>query len=330
MLKVENINKTFSELELNSRDENGYIDLDSIYLCQGIESREKIGNPNRSKNWIRFNDGRVFLMKQENILMEERNASVYSELIVESLASQVGIEAAHYDLYKKDGIYGVLSEYCLNPNEGMYSFDSLVGKGADSENSIEVVDSIKLQENIIDFLKQEGLTKSEIKKMLIDFQKRMVFDIFTLNADRHTENISFRVKNNNGTMSIDLAPIYDNENSLLLDLDMSTLDSLCSNVHALKTSANLISPKIAIVEDRDSTSEEIWKTTLDSYCEVDEVYDFIMQCYDELDVDKAITDVEEKIHAKVPDNIKNVAKYAFAYRKIEINKVMCMEDKMLT
>ena len=329
MLVTSSVDCSFESVQ-QKRDDRGYIDLTGIDIDVNPESREKVGNENREKNWLKFSDGRTFLLKEENIITDERNASVYAELIIEELAKQAGIETAHYDLYKKDGKYGVLSEYCLKENEEMFSLDSLIGKGADSEFSAENVDAIKLQENMIEFLKREGLTKKQIIPLIIEFQKRMVFDIFTLNADRHTENISFRVKHTDNGMEIDFAPIYDNENSLMLDMDEYTIDSLAKSPYALKDASDFVAPKIAVLDDFDETNDKIWRGTLDRYCEIDEVYDYMMDLYDTLDIDEAFAKVEERIGAKIPENVEKVARNSLDYRKREIDKVMCMDDFSLT
>ena len=326
MLVTSNVNCSYENLSDINRDEQGYIDLTGLDIDLDPNSREKVGNEFREKNWVKFSDGRIFLLKEENIITDERNASVYAELIVEELAKQAGIETAHYDLYKKDGKYGVLSEYCLKDNEEMFSLDSLIGKGADSEYSVENVDSMKLQENMIEFLKNEGLTKEQIVPLIIDFQKRMVFDLFTLNADRHTENISFRVKNQKEGMTIDFAPMYDNENSLMLDMDEYTINSLLMSPYALKSASDFIAPKIAFIESPAEKNDEIWKKTLDKYLEIEEIYDYTMDLYDTLDIDKAIDVVEKRINAKIPENAKGLAKKVFTSRKREIDRVMCMDE----
>lgn len=331
MLVTSKANSSFSEISSKNRDENGYIDISGINFKFDPESREKIGMVDREKNWIRFNDGRVFLLKEEISYGAERTASVYSELIVEELAKQAGLECAHYDLYKKDEKFGVLSEYCLKEGEEMFSLESLIGQGALCEFDSEKTDAIRLQENMIEFLKNEGLEKNEIKKLIVDFQKRMVFDLFMLHSDRHTENISFRTRcDNEGNVSIDLAPVYDNENCLLLDMDETTLNMLSQDIRAIKKSTSMIAPKIAIVEDSFSSNEQIWQETLDEYCGVDQVYDYLMDLYDVLDIDDAFKKVEERIRAPIPQTIKEVAKYAFEYRKREIDKVMCLQYEGLT
>ena len=330
MLVTSDINENFSSISNNNRDSNGYIDLSLVEINYNPNSREKVGMPDREKNWVKFGDGRVFLLKEENILDEERNATVYAELIVEELAKQAGIEAAHYDLYKKDGKYGVLSEYCLKENEEMYSLESLIGMNTESEFDFEKTDVIALQENMMEFLKNEGLTKQQIRKMLINFQKRMVFDLFIAHSDRHTENISFRVKNDGEQVAIDFAPIYDNENSLLLDMDESTLDALAGNMRAMREPTDIIAPKIANVLDEQRTNSQIWRDTLEDYCEVDEVYDYMMFLYDTLNIDSALQSVEDRIEAKIPESVKLVAKYSFEYRRKNIDRVMCMDDINLT
>ena len=66
MLVTSKILQKFSNISLNARDKNGFIDLTNIDIQLQKDSREKLGVENREKNWIEFSDGRVFLLKEYN------------------------------------------------------------------------------------------------------------------------------------------------------------------------------------------------------------------------------------------------------------------------
>ena len=114
-------NYSLADLE-EFRDEMGFIDLSKTDIEFTDKSKEIMGNQNRIKNWVKFKDTKV-LIKGEIILDEERNYGIYAELIVEEIANQLGIQAAHYDLVKMiddkgKQTYGVLSVSIVDPEKG--------------------------------------------------------------------------------------------------------------------------------------------------------------------------------------------------------------------
>ena len=113
------IKSKYSIEELDKlRDQNGYIDISKTDISlEGTEndpSREKMGNTDRFKNWVDFLGTKV-LLKEEVKLEDKRNFGIYSELIMEELAKQMGLEAARTDLIKYNDRYGISSEMILNP-----------------------------------------------------------------------------------------------------------------------------------------------------------------------------------------------------------------------
>ena len=311
---------TKEELE-KYRDQEGFIDLDKLNVNFPAESRERMGNPNRDKNWIDFN-GKKALYKEAVKLDDEENSSIYAELIIEELAKQADIKTAHCDLVKLNGKPGILSYSVINEDEELHSLNSFIGETKDSEEYFDTVDLVDMLKKTVEYLGNEGLSKEETRKIIVDMQKLLAFDTFIMATDRHTENISF-VRDVQGNIS--LAPIYDNENSLMLDMNNSLLDDLAKSPQGIKVSCDFIDPKIAIIPDEGEESKLLWKDTLNELCGNDDVYDFMMDCYDNLDIEVAIENVEERIGAELPDRVKIVATNAFNFRKKEIDKVMCME-----
>lgn len=302
------------------RDTNGFIDLDALNLSFPEESRERMGNPNREKNWISFN-GEKALYKEEVMLDDKDNGTVYAELIVEELAKQVGIETARTDLVKKNGKKGILSYSILEEGEELHSLHSLIGDTKDSEEYFYVVDLIDMLKKTISVLGEEGNARENSESVVKNIEKRLAFDMYIMATDRHTENISL-IMDKEGNLKN--APLYDNENSLMLDMDMEVLEKLASSPTSLKTSADFVDPKVALIPEDDGISESLWKDTLDLLSTDDDVSDFIAECFDRLDIEEAIDSVETKIHAEIPYVIKTVAINGFKYRKQEIDKLMCL------
>lgn len=316
-------NISFEELE-NYRDKEGYINLDELNLEFTEESREKIGNENRIKNWVDFS-GVEALIKGECKIDNKRNGGIYSELIVEELAKQAGLETAYYDLVKVKGEYGVLSKNILtHDNDDLITLQSLIGNTKFNEEYPEITDYIEVEDKLYKSLKFEELEKDNIRKIMNDFRKQSAFFIMICSIDMHPENISLITYINPETKQKKqrVAPIYDTEASLMLDIDLNILERIQKNGLGLQRNVNMQDPKIAVLEGEYS---ELWKNTLDTLLEDDEIYDFVMDCYDNLNIHKAIQNVEKKIKAPLPQVVKKTATYVYEFRKKEIGKIIYPE-----
>ncbi len=316
-------NISFEELE-NYRDKEGYINLDELNLEFTEESREKIGNENRIKNWVDFS-GVEALIRGECKIDNKRNGGIYSELIVEELAKQAGLETAYYDLVKVKGEYGVLSKNILtHDNDDLITLQSLIGNTKFNEEYPEITDYIEVEDKLYKSLKFEELEKDNIRKIMNDFRKQSAFFIMICSIDMHPENISLITYINPETKQKKqkLAPIYDTESSLMLDIELNILERIQKNGLGLQRNVNMQDPKIAVLEGEYS---ELWKNTLDTLLEDDEVYDFVMDCYDNLNIHKAIQNVEKKIKAPLPQVVKTTATYVYEFRKKEIGKIIYSE-----
>lgn len=316
-------NISFEELE-NYRDKEGYINLDELNLEFTEESREKIGNENRIKNWVDFS-GVEALIRGECKIDNKRNGGIYSELIVEELAKQAGLETAYYDLVKVKGEYGVLSKNILtHDNDDLITLQSLIGNTKFNEEYPEITDYIEVEDKLYKSLKFEELEKDNIRKIMNDFRKQSAFFIMICSIDMHPENISLITYINPETKQKKqkLAPIYDTESSLILDIELNILERIQKNGLGLQRNVNMQDPKIAVLEGEYS---ELWKNTLDTLLEDDEVYDFVMECYDNLNIHKAIQNVEKKIKAPLPQVVKTTATYVYEFRKKEIGKIIYPE-----
>lgn len=316
-------NFSFEDLE-QYRDEEGFIDLDKLNIELTEESREKVGNVNRIKNWIEFS-GVKTLIKGECDIDGKRNAGIYAELIVEELAKQVGLPSAYYDLVKIQGQYGVLSKSILKSEyDDLHTLQSFIGDTNYNEDYPELSDYIEVEEKLYEALKDEELEKSNIKKIIKDFRKQTAFFLMICSVDKYAENISLISYINPETKEKKerLAPIYDSECSFMLDMDLETLEKIQKNGLGLQRNVNMLDPKIAVLEGDYSSP---WRNTLDILCDDDEIYDFITESMDNIDIKSAIKSVEEKIKAPVPELIKSTVKYVYKFRKNEIEKILYPE-----
>ena len=322
-------NYSLADLE-EFRDEMGFIDLSKTDIEFTDKSKEIMGNQNRIKNWVKFKDTKV-LIKGEIILDEERNYGIYAELIVEEIANQLGIQSAHYDLVKMiddkgKQTYGVLSVSIVDPEKGeqLETLRDIIGD--EPENS-KFPDAISYEFTITKLrekLTLDGYEKEQIDKVLEDYKKITGFTISILDTDRHSENFAFIKNKENGKDKIRLSPIFDSEASLMLDNDISTIEMLLEDYTGLKNSVDITQPKIGLVRSKqDGGLESFWKDTLEEITQDDEVYEY---CSDVLskrvDMDIVLENVENKIKASLPENVRMIAKYAYNCRNEEMINVL--------
>ena len=325
----------FAIEELNAfRDSKGFIDLSKAGIRFTPSSREIIGNPNRVKNWVNFN-GQKALVKGEAILESERNYGIYGELIAEEVAKKLGLETAHYDLIKsvdENGktFLGVLSESMRNINQGerLESLRSIIGdEPVESGQFIDMTSLDYTLNKLQQVLSLDGVSQEQIDQVLLDYKKRLTLSIATLDTDKHVENIAFIRKKVDGQETIKLSPNFDSEASFLLDTDISTIKKLLNDYEALKQSANVADPRIGTLVSRDEGGlDSVWMDTLEMLCEDDEIYDFYAEQLEApLDMDEIFESVEKRIHAKIPEEAKLLAKYTYKTRNEDMQKVMSGE-----
>ena len=302
------------------RDNRGFlqIDIDDIRP----EELEMMGSEDKTKFWVEFSDGSSALIKVEN---EKQTAGFYAELIVEKLAEQVGLEHAKNDLVMYNGKEGIISKSIIEENEKLYTLNSILDKkDIEKIGLADTEDLYSVCKAFIKWMGRIGLSREKSEKMLEDFQKQMVFDLFVMGEDTHLENIS--IIRNNDTKEYRISPKYDSECSLMLDRDIETLKKLADgyNFEGIKFATENIYPKIALVpeEKEDCTGEEIYKYTFSQYIEDDDVGDFAYDCCEKLNIKAAIEEVEKQIGAPIPDEIKLNLIVGFNHRKQELNEVM--------
>ena len=329
----ENIESEFSKYTLdeleNFRDENGFIDLSKAGVVLTDKSREKIGNQNRIKNWVNFN-GVKCLIKGENILDNERNYGIYAELIVEEMGKSLGIDMAHYDLIKildenNKYVYGVLSVSMLNDGECLLSLRDIIGDEEENSTFVDTTSYDFTINKLNDNLPLYKLSKEEVFDVIKELKKRMAFSLLVLETDKHTENYSF-LKSDNSKLR--LSPNYDSEASLLLDNDISVVSMLLDDYIALKkTTTSIAQPRIGNVRKvEEGGFNSLWKDTLEDLIEDDDVYDYcsvVLNC--NIDMEKIFENIEKRIKAKLPEQVKLLSKYAYECRKKEFDEIVLGE-----
>ena len=349
-----------NELEKYRDKNSGRIDIDALLEENSVSKITELrGASNKEKDWLKLEDTDV-LIRTENLDSEGAIYTTYAELIFEELAKQVDIPCAHYDLVKYKGKNGVLSQNVVNKNESLVLMDDLLNC-TNREHDIGDDQNIHVEDAINSFYtfynEYNDFSKEEYKKMSKDFLNMAIFDIYTMSTDRHAENmgIIFSVKGDKS--SARLAPMFDNECSLMLDSPEEKIEKLLKNRMSLMSYAELESQKIYYTEDyendtyegedifndfldnmlkqngTDTNERSDWQTTIYNISELGESQmEFIKKCDKNLNIDEALKSVEERIGVKLPEKLCEFASATFNTRKLLINEELMLykldEEKM--
>lgn len=310
------------------RDEEGFIIMDEVLASKDFETlRETRGSQNREKFWITFDDAKIML-RTSNLDSENAKYTNYSELIVEELAKQVDIPCAHYDLIKYKGQKGVYTKSVLEKkNESLILAKTLLDQTETEDEYVSSVSIDDLFKSYSTFKKYDDVSKEQISKMCGDTAKVAIFEIFTMATDSHSENIGYVYYSDGKEKNIRLSPLFDNECSLMLDQPMESIDKMLNDKMTLKRYVELQNQLITIPESQRDDSYFDWEDTLFYLCDDYEIcMEFAEKCLKNLNIEKAMENVEERIHAKLPDKLKEFASICFNTRKQMVEKDLCFED----
>lgn len=337
MVKLEEI--TFEEIG-RKRDEEGYAILDDIVFESGID--EPRGTDMRDKVWYSCKDGQVMIKTNTDY---NKNAA-YSELISCELAKQAGIETAEYDMVTIGGKRGIITKNMCKEGEELVTINELIGAGDINPDYPDATDIYFVLDELEDKFYGMGLDDKTVYKLMTELKKRMLFDLCIMETDRHVENISFVFgSDENGQRTVRLAPMYDTEAALCLHVE--DMGKIYSRDEKVANITNMQEPKITVIPEAEeeipkevdysnansfilslqskvsndyytSTSEEMWKSTAYLLCEEPEVAEYYSDVLSKMDIKKAQIEVENKIQASLPEDIKRMAEACFESRKDEI------------
>lgn len=319
------------------RDEKGFIDLSKIGIEFNDDTREFVGNQDRTKNWVSFNGVQTLIKGEAKIEEGTSNYGIYAELIVEELSKLYNIPSAHYDLVKMrkpDGEeeLGVLSVSVVDKSKGEYleSLASLVGYEK-TENMYETSTSYEFTiERLRERLEKDNFSEEEIEKQLTEYQKRLAYYMIIADGDRHPENVAF-IRDKTGLMQ--MSPVFDSESALLMDTDIETLKDLSGSIGNIIENSNYVDPRIATINSSKENESFPWKDTFQELLKNEKVRKYCLETLasfkNEYDVedfyDKAIQNVEKRIKAKIPEEARAVSKMIYMYRVEEVAKLLDRE-----
>lgn len=337
------INKTFEELG-EYRAPDGYIDFDRVVEENDVETEREIrGNENREKDWIDINGGRVLVKTN----VDGQQNSEYSELISCALARQAGMETAEYDMVRYKGEQGLITKYVCKEGEEMITLHELIGSGPDIPGYEDTIDIDHVFDNLPLKLKQQGLSEQDIDECMLGIRKQLLFDLAIMEGDRHLENISLIFSKVDGKQTVRVAPMYDTEAALVLGNEPEVMEKIYTDWMKTASLTTTQPPKISIIpeakeeevsdlppalmgflaqlrsevktnkrEEFTTDTEEMWMTTFDFLCEDERAREFFETNLKNMDIRKALTEVEMKIGVKVPEHIRGMA-------------IACFEDRVM-
>lgn len=207
----------------------------------------------------------------------------------------------------------------------MFDIRSISSKKLVPNDLVDIVDIFSAIENLA---KTEDISKDLAKKAYFDVAKIAIFDTFTMSNDRHSENIAiiFGKDQKNGEPIFKVAPIFDNECSLMLDLPEEEIDEISNGKIDLKNMVDLQEQMITAPEEV-KCGDEDWKEMLYYLTDdSEELEEFSERCYNDLSIEDAITSVEGRINTNLPDKLKDFVTKAFNTRKRSIGKSLMLDD----
>ena len=238
------IGLTFDELA-RYRQEDGFINLD-LLLAEDVEvEREVRGNDKRDKDWFEISDGSVMFKSNA----EEQFYAHYSEMICCELAKQAGLQTARYDFAKRNGQIGVITKDVCASGEELITINELIGTGPTDPEYPDSTDIYYVFDKLEEKLLRDGYDESVVDSCMLQLRKYLVFDLYVMETDRHTENLSFIIGKDGktGKPTIRLAPLYDTESALVLYDDAEHMKKVWSNMMVTAEVTNLQEPKICVI-----------------------------------------------------------------------------------
>lgn len=204
-IKKENENLKFSEVNLR-KNPLGEASYDIAILGKYISAtRDELCSDLSTggmfpKYWHRKNN-EIFLYKTDKFI---NNPTVYAEIKCCKYLEQLGINAIHYELLKKDNLYFSVSKCIATDKYSLISAQSV--RDYCNHNNMNFQDYIE-------------------SNFLEDFSNMCICDYIFGNTDRHFENWGFLVDNTSNEI-VKFAPLYDHNQALLCDNFKTNINDL--------------------------------------------------------------------------------------------------------
>ena len=227
--------------EFDKYRKDGYIDLNQL----DTEIEDKNLPPN-----IHFS----FMYQGEKYYVKKREgrAGAIREIVNQSNAVALNMDNAQYDIVK----YGSHSVGSVTKSFIKEGSEFQTGKGFLLDNKI--IESLSDEKNIYGYiiaLLKSGCPIEEVRVKLRIMLERHIMDILSIQTDRHNENFGFLKT----SQSTELAPRFDNANSVLYDNDKMLADiETFLKIHAKLADYGFILRYLKGKEDTTGYTYEPW------------------------------------------------------------------------
>lgn len=208
-------------------------------------------NGQREKFWFYF-DSKKYLFKKRGIQSDD----IYAEVIADEIAKTIGIDSAIYSLGTFNNELGVITENFVKKDERLilgveiisdvlnkYGIDNpdflnkfgIKGLGVkDAHNKLNNLEDIWA---ILDLYFKDKPNKQDLVKMTMDgLVKLLLFDVLSLQGDRHIRNWGIIANEKEGTYRF--SPLFDNSNICGLNRSNSKI-AFAGMLNSLKKSSSI-------------------------------------------------------------------------------------------
>lgn len=291
---------------------SGYIDLDA-YLANNPACRmfpNYLDGFDSTNFWtvIRKEDKDTYMyVKPREYDTPEGEYNAYTEMVYAELLKQVGLKTAEYDLAMYDGSYATMSDNLLNE----YSKDQFLVTGEDLLASRpfiagDIPNIEDLYDSIYRYCDAECIDNQVAYDCVLDIQKQCIADIFTLSTKRDAIDFDFIAGlNKDRKESIEVAPSCHNTYALGSNFDIEELEDMILNPEILDDRCDLCYTDSGIPDFKRNYTYPQWQDALYYLVDEDESnFEFAQKCVTDMNLDKAIYNVEEKLDAPIPEEFK--------------------------
>lgn len=167
--------------------------------------RTGISTKTYGKRWFCLEKGKaIFKTYDGKYYLEIRNNRIINEFICNEMLKQVGILAPHIEPASLKDISGLVTYNISSKSQKLISAANLLKKaGFASKNN-----NLKTYKTAMEVLKKKGYSV-DIEKEMVNLYKIAIFDVITMQTDRHANNLYFLLDKK--TKRITVAPLIDNE-----------------------------------------------------------------------------------------------------------------------
>lgn len=247
--------------------------------------------------------------------------NVYAEMLYAELLNQVQLKTANMDIAHFDGYPTVISENVL----GNFSEDKFIVSGEDilqsrCYNADENTNIEDLFDAVHEYCTFDYLSRDTEEQCIKDIQKVCIADIFTLSTSRLPSDFDFIAGvNEDGSEILELAPSCHNTYALGASFTKEDIIEMLEDEEKLEERIELCYSDTGVPEYKRQYEYPYWEDSLYYFIDEDEEnLDFAEYCAKNMNIDKAIKNVEEKIDSKIPEEYKEFIRVAFDSRLRQI------------